>query len=79
MRPGLSAFLSASANLPAVHMHAFELLLLCLLAGFCVAYLVFIAQNLATMTGYTGFWFVLGACPVVVSLALLRTSPYLPL
>ena len=41
-------------------------------AGFCVAYLVFIAQNLAPMTGYRGFWFVLGACPIVISLALLR-------
>ena len=41
-------------------------------AGFCVAYLVFIAQNLAPMTGYRGFYFILGACPVVVALAMLR-------
>ena len=72
MRPVVLASLSASADLPTALMHAFEPLLLCLSAGFCVAYLVFIAQNLAPMTGYRGFWFVLGACPVVVSLALLR-------
>ena len=41
-------------------------------AGFCVAYLVFIAQNLAPMTGYRGVYFILGACPVVVALAMLR-------
>lgn len=41
-------------------------------AGFCVAYLVFIAQNLAPMTGYRGGYFILGACPVVVALAMLR-------
>ena len=41
-------------------------------AGFCVAYLVFIAQNLAPMTGYRGFYFVLAACPIVIALALLR-------
>lgn len=43
-----------------------------LVAGFCVAYLVFIAQNLAPMTGYRGVYFILGCCPVVVALAMLR-------
>ncbi len=37
-----------------------------------MAYLVFIAQNLTPMTGYRGGYFILGACPVVVALAMLR-------
>ena len=40
--------------------------------GFCVAYLVFIAQNLAPLTGYRGLYFILGCCPVVVALAMVR-------
>lgn len=41
-------------------------------AGFCVAYLVFIAQNLEPMTGFRGVYFILVACPMVAALAMLR-------
>ena len=40
-------------------------------AGFCVAYLVFIAQNLEPMTGYHGVYFILGACPIVAAITML--------
>lgn len=40
-------------------------------AGFCVAYLVFIAQNLEPMTGYRGVYFILVACPIVAAIAML--------
>lgn len=40
-------------------------------AGFCVAYLVFIAQNLEPMTGYRGVYFILGACPIVAAITML--------
>ncbi len=40
-------------------------------AGFCVAYLVFIAQNLEPMTGYRGVYFILAACPIVAAITML--------
>lgn len=40
-------------------------------AGFCVAYLVFIAQNLEPMTGYRGVYFILVSCPIVAAIAML--------
>ena len=42
------------------------------LAGFCVAYLIFIAQNLASISHVKGPLFILGACPVLLALAMLR-------
>lgn len=45
--------------------------LLCV-AGFCVAYLIFIAQNLASISHVKGTMFILGACPVLLALAMLR-------
>ena len=41
-------------------------------AGFCVAYLIFIAQNLASISHVKGTMYVLGACPVLLALAMLR-------
>ena len=42
------------------------------IAGFCVAYLIFIAQNLASISHIKGPVFILGACPVLLALAMLR-------
>ena len=41
-------------------------------AGFCVAYLIFIGQNLTTLTSKDPAFFILGAGPILVALAMLR-------
>ena len=41
-------------------------------AGFCVAYLIFIGQNLTTLTNKDPAFFILAAGPILVALAMLR-------
>jgi hypothetical protein len=41
-------------------------------AGFCMAYLVFISRNLSTMTHAAAAWFILLMLPALLALAMLR-------
>eukprot|EP00891_Asterochloris_glomerata_P007096 jgi/Astpho2/7096/Aster-01925 len=49
-----------------------ELLLIMSQMGFCVAYLIFIGQNLTTLTNKDPAFFILAAGPILVALAMLR-------
>ncbi|KAL3140382.1 hypothetical protein ABBQ38_004643 [Trebouxia sp. C0009 RCD-2024] len=61
----------ASHVLGKIGQRVVEVLLILSQSGFCVAYLVFIAQNLEPMTGYRGVYFILLACPIVAAITML--------